>query len=704
MTGTGDRASARPAPGTEGPDKVTGAARYAVEYPVDGRRVRVAGAGPGRPRAVTAVDTGAGARDARRAGRALARQRAAAGEVVDHELLVFQATGSPTTASSSPRGRRQPGGGPGGGRLVAGGIDEQPHDTELRADQHDLYTPEKVNPNYAVRHRRRATWTPELAAERGARSTSRTRPPATHNNPMEPHAEHGPVGRRAAARARLQPGRDRRRAARWPRCSARPGAGPGGHRARRRRVRRQGHAAAATWCSPRWRPGSSAGRCELALTRQQHVQRWSATAPRRSSGSGSAPTPTGGCRDRPRGDRADLDRHASSPSRPRSAPGCMYAAPHRRTDAPARPARRADAVLDARPRRGARACTRWSPRSTSWPSPVASTRSSCGCATSRRSTPRAASRSPAATSSPACARAPRRFGWAGRGPAPRRRAGRALAGRHRGGRGDLPGPRPAGLGRGRDAAADGRFQVGSTPPTSAPAPGPCSARSPPTRSACRRTRVEIRDRRQRRCRRRPVAGGSMGTASWGWAVIKAAPASCAARTAAARARGGRRGRVDTTDESPAQDAHWPGTRSARTSPRCGWTRTPARYGCPGCSASSRSGRVVNPRTARSQFLGGMTMGLAMALPEETRDGPPVRRLRQPRPRRLPRAGLRRRRHRDRGVLAGRARTRTSTRSASRASGRSASSGPPAAIGNAVRHATGVRVRDLPIRLDKVLFR
>jgi xanthine dehydrogenase YagR molybdenum-binding subunit len=29
-------------------------------------------------------------------------------------------------------------------------------------------------------------------------------------------------------------------------------------------------------------------------------------------------------------------------------------------------------------------------------------------------------------------------------------------------------------------------------------------------------------------------------------------------------------------------------------------------------------------------------------------------------------------------------------------------GTPAAIGNAVWHATGVRVRDLPIRLDKVL--
>jgi xanthine dehydrogenase YagR molybdenum-binding subunit len=38
-------------------------------------------------------------------------------------------------------------------------IDEQPHDTELRADRDDLYTPEKVNPNYES-DTRRATWTP----------------------------------------------------------------------------------------------------------------------------------------------------------------------------------------------------------------------------------------------------------------------------------------------------------------------------------------------------------------------------------------------------------------------------------------------------------------------------------------------------------------------------------------------------------------
>ena len=47
-------------------------------------------------------------------------------------------------------------------------------------------------------------------------------------------------------------------------------------------------------------------------------------------------------------------------------------------------------------------------------------------------------------------------------------------------------------------------------------------------------------------------------------------------------------------------------------------------------------------------------------------------------------------------------TRTPTRWAPRASARSASSAPPRRSSNAVHHATGVRVRDLPITLDKVL--
>ena len=71
----------------------------------------------------------------------------------------------------------------------------------------------------------------------------------------------------------------------------------------------------------------------------------------------------------------------------------MYAAPNRRTNAPARGARRADAVVDARAGRvprhvRARVGDRRARRR-----PAASTRSSCGCATSPAPIPRRARRS-----------------------------------------------------------------------------------------------------------------------------------------------------------------------------------------------------------------------------------------------------------------------------------------------------------------------
>jgi len=38
---------------------------------------------------------------------------------------------------------------------------------------------------------------------------------------------------------------------------------------------------------------------------------------------------------------------------------------------------------------------------------------------------------------------------------------------------------------------------------------------------------------------------------------------------------------------------------------------------PRWSASLHAGGIINPKTARSQFIGGMTMGVSMALLEET---------------------------------------------------------------------------------------
>lgn len=111
------------------------------------------------------------------------------------------------------------------------------------------------------------------------------------------------------------------------------------------------------------------------------------------------------------------------------------------------------------------------------------------------------------------------------------------------------------------------------------------------------------------------------------------------------------------------------------------------------------GRIINPRTARSQLIGGIIMGLGMALQEETvldegtgwvananlaeyhlpveADVPEIEVHFLDRPDPLTPLGVK-------GI------------------GELGIVGAAAAVANAVFHATGTRVRDLPIRLDKLL--
>ena len=114
-----------------------------------------------------------------------------------------------------------------------------------------------------------------------------------------------------------------------------------------------------------------------------------------------------------------------------------------------------------------------------------------------------------------------------------------------------------------------------------------------------------------------------------------------------------------------------------------------------------AGRIVNPKTARSQLVGGMTWGLSMALHEysvvDPRFGHVINQ---------DFAGYHIASHADVGSVEAYWLDEPDTYFSpiGKGSGEIGIVGTAAAIANAVRHATGVRVRDLPITLDKLCDR
>jgi xanthine dehydrogenase YagR molybdenum-binding subunit len=111
-----------------------------------------------------------------------------------------------------------------------------------------------------------------------------------------------------------------------------------------------------------------------------------------------------------------------------------------------------------------------------------------------------------------------------------------------------------------------------------------------------------------------ISGGSAGMASWGWAVIKAATELLATLSAGASLPC--TVRVDTTEDVAAQAdvvRHAFGAQFAevRVDVDTGELRVTRLFG------AFAAGRVVNPKLARSQLIGGMTWGLSMALHEES---------------------------------------------------------------------------------------
>ena len=198
-----------------------------------------------------------------------------------------------------------------------------------------------------------------------------------------------------------------------------------------------------------------------------------------------------------------------------------------------------------------------------------------------------------------------------------------------------------------------------------------------------------------------IAGGSMGTASWTWAVIKA----CGELREAVRARdgavppGGLTAYADTAADIGALPAHARyafGAQFAevRVDADTGEVRVPRLLGV------FAAGRIVSPAQARSQLIGGMTMGLSMALHEESAMDPqfgdyPNHDL----------AGYHIAAHADVQDIDATWIDEEEPElgpAGAKGIGEVGIVGTAAAIAGAVYHATGTRVRDLPIRLDKLL--
>ncbi|MFF3665636.1 xanthine dehydrogenase family protein molybdopterin-binding subunit [Microtetraspora malaysiensis] len=193
-----------------------------------------------------------------------------------------------------------------------------------------------------------------------------------------------------------------------------------------------------------------------------------------------------------------------------------------------------------------------------------------------------------------------------------------------------------------------------------------------------------------------VAGGSSGTTSWGSAVV----AACRAfrHVYGEQPPAGAEAGADMPDDPDAERfaMHSFGAQFAevRVDADTGEVRVPRMLGV------FSVGRVVNPRTARSQFIGGMTMGLSMALHErgvlDHRTGHVINH---------DLAEYHIATHADvvdvdavwldeEDVHAGPL--------GARGIGEIGIVGAAAAIANAVHNATGVRVRDLPITPDVLL--
>jgi xanthine dehydrogenase YagR molybdenum-binding subunit len=193
-----------------------------------------------------------------------------------------------------------------------------------------------------------------------------------------------------------------------------------------------------------------------------------------------------------------------------------------------------------------------------------------------------------------------------------------------------------------------------------------------------------------------VAGGSSGTNTWGSAIVEAARAFRGKFGTDPSDGDEAESTVDQAarDEEHAAYAFGAQFAEARVHADTGEIRVPRLIGV------FAAGRIINPRTARSQLLGGMTMGLSMALHENSVWDS---RLGQVANHDLAEYHI--------TANADVARLEAHwldehdpyvNAMGSKGIGEIGITGTAAAVANAVWHATGVRVRNLPVTLDKVL--
>jgi xanthine dehydrogenase YagR molybdenum-binding subunit len=181
------RAIGAPLNRIDGPKKVTGTATYAFEYPVEGVTYAFPVQSTIAKGRIMSIDAGA-ARALPGVVTVLSHENAPRLATLDNaELAVFQSNAiayhgqfvAVVVAETVEIARQA-------ADLIMIRYEEQPHDVELRADRTDLYKPEKVNPSYETDTE---SGDVDAALAQAAVSLDHTyTTPTYHNNPLEPHA------------------------------------------------------------------------------------------------------------------------------------------------------------------------------------------------------------------------------------------------------------------------------------------------------------------------------------------------------------------------------------------------------------------------------------------------------------------------------------------------------------------------------------